>query len=127
MGNINACVLDNARRKVLNAREERLEALEPADAFINEPTGIDAANGAVGEVPFAIIEAEALVNEPGRVRAAFLVGRPRKKDLTAIAVARPFVEDVRAQERRAQARHATEQPVGQEVNGQCRAGLSGEP
>src|SRR5271157_2220503 len=77
-------------RKALDPAQPRFEALPPSDTGINVVTPEDAAQGRIGETPLAGVEKVSLINEAGG-ELAFVRASP-ESDLTAIGIARPFVE-----------------------------------
>src|SRR5436309_1192635 len=122
--NIACALLDLPAIQILNSREIGLEVLETADAFVNQPAGIDIADGAVGEIPLPVVKAEALVNEPGGVGVGLVVDRPGEDHLPSIAVAGPLVEHKSSQESGAQSADFAQKPVGQEIHDQGQARIA---
>lgn len=85
---------------------------------------IEAAQGAVGEIPVAGVEAKPLVNHQGAIAAA-LVGLGKENHLAAVSVAGPLVKEQHTGEVR-QVFDLGEALLGEQVEDKYAAGLSGE-
>src|SRR5271157_4595050 len=77
-------------RKAFDPPQPRLEAVPPCDTGIDVVAPEDAAQWRIGKAPLASVEKVSLVNEAGGELAFARV--PPESNLTAIGVARPFVQ-----------------------------------
>src|ERR1700730_13290297 len=95
-----------------DARDPRLERVDAADGFIHTTAGIEPAERRIRKVPFACVETEALIDH---LRVIVRLALPAEENrLTAVRVARPFVECEHAA-KIAQVQHLAELLVGKEI------------
>ena len=92
-------LLDYRGPKGFYSGEKRFEGFDPGGTVVHQSPGVQAADGAVREIPLTAVEAEALVDEQPGIGRAGPVQRAKENDLAAVAVARPLVEDKSAQEK----------------------------